>query len=263
MSERHAGLPERRADASSETRVLRRECVDHNNETGRHCAPAGRRDLYEVTVFIFLLLPALLLPYLTAMRIHAGFTFTAAGTILHDLAYLCLIAFFLWANGEPRERVGWVGGQAPREMVLGFWLFLLMTLTATLIQQAMKAASIPTPSHPVPSALIAHTPAGYVLAFILVVVVAVSEETIFRGYLILRLASVTRSRVAAVLLSTAIFSLGHGYEGILGMVAVFFIGLYLAVIYVWRGSLVAPMTIHFLQDFVGLFGAALSKHLGG
>ena len=215
------------------------------------------------SVFLFLLLPALLLPYLAATGIPAGFTFTAAGTILHNLAYLCLIAFFLWRNGEPGERIGWVGGRAAREMMIGFWLFLLMTLTATPIEQAIQAAGIHLPTHPVPSSLIAHTPAGYLLAFVLVVVVAVSEETIFRGYLILRLASVTRSRAAAVILSTAIFSLGHGYEGTLGIVAVFFIGLYLAIVYLWRGSLIAPMTIHFLQDFVGIFGAALSKHLGG
>ena len=148
-------------------------------------------------------------------------------------------------------------------MIIGFWLFLVMSITATLIQHAIQAAGITLPAHPVPSSLIARTPAGYVLTFILVVVVAVSEETIFRGYLILRLATVTRSRTAAVLISTAIFSLGHGYEGVPGVVAVFFIGLYLALIYLWRGSLVASMTIHFLQDFVGLFGAALSKHLSG
>jgi membrane protease YdiL (CAAX protease family) len=237
--------------------------VNHDNVNGQRGAPAGRRDLYEVVVFIFLILPALFLPYLTPTRIPAGFTFTAAATILHNLAYLCLIAFFLWTNGEPKRRIGWVGGHAAREMMLGFWLFLLMTLTATLIQQAIQAARISLPSHPVPSSLIARTPAGYVLTFVLVVVVAVSEETIFRGYLMLRLASVTRSRTAALLISTAIFSLGHSYEGLPGIVAVFFIGLYLGIIYMWRGSLVAPMTIHFLQDFVGLFGAALSRHLSG
>ncbi len=237
--------------------------MDNYNGSDIDETTGERRDLYELLVFLFLIFPALLLPYLAAARIPANFTFTAGGTIIHNLAYLCLIAYFLWRNGESRERIGWVGGRIGREMIIGFWLFLVMSITATLIQHAIQAAGITLPAHPVPSSLIARTPAGYVLTFILVVVVAVSEETIFRGYLILRLATVTRSRAAAVLISTAIFSLGHGYEGALGVVAVFFIGLYLALVYLWRGSLVASMTIHFLQDFVGLFGAALSKQLNG
>jgi membrane protease YdiL (CAAX protease family) len=50
------------------------------------------------------------------------------------------------------------------------------------------------------------------------VVVAVSEETVFRGYLLLRLGAVLHGPFRAVLLSSALFSLGHGYEGSAGAV---------------------------------------------
>ena len=90
------------------------------------------------------------------------------------------------------------------------------------------------------------------LAFVLVLVVAVSEQTIFRGYLILRLRSVTTSSVLAVLLSAVVFSLGHGYEGTAGVVTVGVMGLIFALVYVWRGSLLAPIVMHFLQDFVAI-----------
>jgi membrane protease YdiL (CAAX protease family) len=51
--------------------------------------------------------------------------------------------------------------------------------------------------------------------------VAVAEETIFRGYLILRFRAVTGRTSAAVLLSSIVFSLGHGYEGMAGVISFF------------------------------------------
>jgi len=88
------------------------------------------------------------------------------------------------------------------------------------------------------------------LASLLVIVVAAAEETIFRGYLILRLQAVTASPAAAVF-SSVTFALGHGYEGSAGVVTVGVMGLVLALVYLWRQSLVAPMVMHFLQDFIG------------
>ncbi len=92
----------------------------------------------------------------------------------------------------------------------------------------------------------------FVLAGLLVVVVAISEETIFRGYLLLRLTAVSGSVVFAVILSSLIFSMGHGYEGVAGVATTAVMGLILAVVYLWRGSLAAPMAMHFLQDFVAI-----------
>lgn len=66
-----------------------------------------------------------------------------------------------------------------------------------------------------------------------VVVVAISEETIFRGYLLGRIRELSRSAMLAVLLSTTIFMLGHGYEGIAGMVGVFVFGLLFVFVFLW------------------------------
>ncbi len=90
------------------------------------------------------------------------------------------------------------------------------------------------------------------LAFVLVVVVATAEETIFRGYLLLRLEAVSQSTTVAVILSAVIFSLGHGYEGGAGVVTVGVMGVIFALVYIWRRSLVAPITMHFLQDFLAI-----------
>jgi membrane protease YdiL (CAAX protease family) len=89
-------------------------------------------------------------------------------------------------------------------------------------------------------------------ATVLVVVVAITEETLFRGYFIRRFSAVTPSLTAAVVASTVIFSLGHGYEGVTGVLTVGCLGGAFAVVYLWRRSLVAPATMHFLQDFLAI-----------
>ena len=225
--------------------------------------PSVASQLFEVGVFVLLMLPAVMLPYFAGNALRGGFVLVALGTILHNVAFLCLIAFFLWKNHEPARRLGLSAREGAKEILVGVCLFFLMFLAMNLIQQFLTAAGISVPSRPLPSFLTFHSPAGYGLAFCLVVVAAFSEETIFRGYLMLRLTAVFRSRAVAALISTAVFSLGHGYEGLSGVAAVFCIGLFLCGVYVWRGSLVAPMVIHFLQDFTGLFMGPLATHFRG
>ncbi len=65
--------------------------------------------------------------------------------------------------------------------------------------------------------------------------------------------------LAAAVLSSLIFSLGHGYEGTAGVITVFYMGLTFALIYLWRGSLVAPVILHFFQDFSGIVLPVLIK----
>jgi membrane protease YdiL (CAAX protease family) len=86
----------------------------------------------------------------------------------------------------------------------------------------------------------------------LVVIVAIAEETIFRGYLLLRFMGLGMGKTSAVVLSSAIFAVGHGYEGSAGLATVGVMGVLFAVVYLWRGSLVAPMVMHFLQDFLAI-----------
>jgi len=66
------------------------------------------------------------------------------------------------------------------------------------------------------------------------------------------LKAITASPALAALLSAAFFSLGHGYEGSAGVITVGVMGLVFALIYLWRQSLITPMVMHFLQDFIGI-----------
>jgi membrane protease YdiL (CAAX protease family) len=59
-------------------------------------------------------------------------------------------------------------------------------------------------------------------------------------------------KVLAVLLASVIFAIGHGYEGSAGIATVGVMGVIFALVYLWRGSLVAPIVMHFLQDFLAI-----------
>ncbi len=214
----------------------------------------------EVAVFLFLIVPSLILSLFTVQFGNLGFVITAVSTIFRDLGLVALILFFLWRNGEPVGRIGWIAGNPWREIFLGIGLFIPTFFFAGLVEQVLRAAGLSSPTAPSPSFLTPSGTAQVILATILVIVVAIAEETIFRGYLTLRFRSIIGSIPGAILLSSVIFAIGHGYEGEAGVITVGLIGVIFALVYVWRGSLVAPVTMHFLQDFLGIVLVPLLLH---
>jgi membrane protease YdiL (CAAX protease family) len=137
-------------------------------------------------------------------------------------------------------------------VLIGLVLFVPLNLATTYLDRFLQSIGFTAPSAPLPAAPTTAGVGEMILALLLVVVVAISEETIFRGYLMLRFGRLTSSATWAVVISSVIFSLGHGYEGSAGVVTVGVLGAVFALIYLWRRSLTAPMVLHFLQDFVGI-----------
>lgn len=207
--------------------------------------------LVEVLVFLFLIAPSLVFSFVVTTG-AISFTFLAVSTIFRDLGLLGLILFFLWRDGDPVARIGWTTRNLGKELLLGLVLFPLVDVGAGLLETALRRLGLPSGPPTTPPFLLPSGPAEIALAVGLTVVVAITEETIFRGYLIDRFATITQRCGLAVLLSSIIFSLGHGYEGTVGVITVGAVGLILALLYVWRHSLVAPITIHFLLDAVAL-----------
>jgi membrane protease YdiL (CAAX protease family) len=185
-------------------------------------------------------------------RGNLSFVLTAVATIFRDLGLVGLILFFLWRNGENVERIGLSLRRAGREAALGVALFVPSVFGTALLEWGLLRLGLSRPATPTPSFLAAKGSAEFLLAAVLVVVVAVAEETIFRGYLMLRFRTLLRSPALAVALSSVIFSLGHGYEGSAGLATVGVMGAIFAIIYLWRRNLVAPIVMHFLQDFLSI-----------
>jgi membrane protease YdiL (CAAX protease family) len=221
---------------------------------------AGRREqLVELLVFLFLIMPSTALSFFAVKQGSLGFVLVAVATILRDLGLVGLILFFIWRNQEPISRLGWNFRNLVPDIFLGIALFVPTFVVASGLEKLLLAAGLSSPATPLPSLQATGGIGNSMLGLILVAIVALSEETIFRGYLILRLQTICRSSLAAVLLSAFLFSLGHGYEGTAGIVTVAFLGLVFALVYLWRRSLVAPMVMHFLQDFIGIVLVPLLK----
>jgi membrane protease YdiL (CAAX protease family) len=207
---------------------------------------------FELGVFLFLIVPSLALSFAAIGQRHITFVLTAWATILRDLALVSLIAFFLWRNRESIRVVGWQARHVLQEIEIGIALFVPLLLGTSIVERGFEAAGLSAPAASRPLFLAPHGGGEMALAVGLVAVVAVAEETIFRGYLIRRISSVASSRAIAIVASSAIFALGHGYEGTAGAAAVGVMGFALALVYVWRNSLVAPIVMHLLQDLTAI-----------
>ncbi len=211
-----------------------------------------KTQLAELGAFLFLIVPTMILSFFIMEEGGMNFMLTAYSTILRDSALVCLILYFIWRNGEGLKAIGWRFKDHWQDAALGFALFVPLFVSADLLETLLRIVGLSTPAKTLPSFLAARGLEEFVWALILVVVVAFAEETIFRGYLILRFKALTGSPLAAAVLSAVIFALGHGYEGSAGAIGVAYLGFVFALVYLWRGSLVAPMVMHFLQDFIGI-----------
>ncbi len=210
-----------------------------------------KEQLVEVFVFLFLIIPSMILSFFAFKQGSLNFALVAISVILRDLALVSLILFFIWRNHEPATWIGWTLKNSRKDIFLGIMLFIPFFLLTALLEKGLQAMGLSVPSK-APSFLAAKGTEEFLLAFILVVIVALAEETIFRGYLLLRFRAITSNPAGAVLLSAVIFSLGHGYEGSAGVVTVGMMGLIFAFVYLWRKSLVVSIVMHFLQDFMGI-----------
>jgi membrane protease YdiL (CAAX protease family) len=230
-------------------------CEGDSPERNHRSGPPRKVQVLEVLVFLFLILPSLALSFTVSSETDLTFASLAVATLLRDLALVSLVLFFLWRNGEERAKIGWTFDHLGREAAVGVGLFIPFSFAAGFLEKILSQSGLSAPSRAALPSLLPSSSGELVLAFLLVVVVAVAEETIFRGYLILRFHAATKNMGAAVLLSVLVFSLGHGYEGTAGLLTVAMMGLVLALVYLWRRSLVAPMVMHFLQDFMVIIAA--------
>ena len=211
-----------------------------------------KEQLIEVFVFLLLIVPTMILSYFVTQEAGGDFTILAIATIVRDLALLALILFFIWRNGERPEIIGWTAKHEWADLVLGVLLFIPLTFLIIAVQSVLQRLGFTGPAQDGQQFFLPQGPIDIMLAITLVIVVAITEEFIFRGYLIRRFSSVTRSLFWAIILSSIIFAFGHGYQGGIGVITIGIVGLVFALVYVWRRSLMAPVVMHFLQNFTAI-----------
>jgi membrane protease YdiL (CAAX protease family) len=202
----------------------------------------------ELLVFLWLVVPSTMLQWFLDDPESIDGTLRVAATILGSLGLLALVCYFHWRSGEPWKRLGFDMSGWPGEALIGVVFFVPFVIVTMVVAKLLRSMGLPLEDvggliPPLSGTL------QIVLSGLALVIVAVSEEVIFRGYLLLRVAEWRKGRTTlAVLASSAIFALGHQYQGLAGMMTVFTMGVLFSGIYLWRKSLVAPIVIHFLQN---------------
>lgn len=98
------------------------------------------------------------------------------------------------------------------------------------------------------------TPRDYRHFAALSVTAGIVEEIVYRGFLIWYLAAFVPVW-GAIVASSAVFALGHSYQGVGGMLRVFVVGNLFGALYVMSGSIWIPIVLHILLDV--LQGATL------
>jgi WD40 repeat protein len=236
--------------------------------------PSRREQIFEVSVFLlFLIIPmvfgALFFLIKPEQQAELKFFWMAISSIFELLVLVALIFFFAWRNKEPLGYFGWNFKNGWRDIGLGIVLYFPLIIGIGLL--GLVIAYLWQLVFPGPFKGIPHIPQFLIpkkgetlLAFILVCVVATTEEIIFRGYLLRRFQAILGGTTAAVLLSSALFAFLHFSRGLIGVVVIFFVGIFYAVVTLRRQSLVTPIVLHFLQDFIlvliPLFGIDIGAH---
>jgi membrane protease YdiL (CAAX protease family) len=82
----------------------------------------------------------------------------------------------------------------------------------------------------------------------------VTEEILFRGYLIWYF-NQFGNLTFAVIASSLVFAIAHAYQGKKAVVVIFPIGLLFAFLYLYSGSLLPPMLLHAaINSYAGIYG---------
>ena len=216
-----------------------------------------KRNLFEVIVFLLFIVPPMIISFLslqggTPQGGNPSFPILSCSLIFNDFAYVGLIAFFLWRNGEPFTEIGWKFDRVIKEAAWGIALFPPLMASVYLIEKGFQCLGLSSHMNHLPEFLALNSPGEILLVGVLIVVVAIAEETVFRGYLLLRFRGITGSTAASVIISSILFSVGHGYEGFATVATICMSGAIVALIFLWRKSLVAPVVIHLLIDLYPL-----------
>lgn len=91
------------------------------------------------------------------------------------------------------------------------------------------------------------------------VAAGICEELLFRGYLLHAIGEYTNMTIA-VAASCVLFGLCHIYQGWGNVLRTAMVGLVLSLVYLWSGSLVVAMVLHFMQDaYIGALHYCASK----
>ncbi len=205
------------------------------------------RRLREVLIlFTLLVLPGLISPG-SPMQVFSGGAPMSALTV-RNAAFILLLLYLSDLSGDSKRVIGTLHGTVPTALLIALVLFLVAAAFRALFNVINFVDPIGT-SAPVPGGLT-------IAATLFLLSVAAVEEMFFRGYLLVRLQQLSRSFSKSVVIAALLFALGHGYQGVAGLVFSFSAALFLGILWKWRPNVVAFALGHGVYNILALVFAA-------
>lgn len=168
-------------------------------------------------------------------------------TIFTSPAMAPLVLFLIWRNGEPWAKLGLVRLKMEKEALIGLGLVLLIGFAMEAMATRLHPTRAWTWWHLFPASV--SVPDGILLG-LSSCAVGLSEELVYRGYLIPRFETLLGSTRTSVLLSTVVFGASHLPVGIGAAAGTCFIGILFAVVFCATRRIWPVAIAHSLWNFV-------------
>lgn len=169
---------------------------------------------------------------------------------------LILICVLLGAlSGASFAQLGWTFDNIWRDLGLGIALGMATQVLANAVTMvAIKVWGKEIYSPVVMLNIMPRTRPEWILVPAAMGVAVLLEEVLFRSLLIGGLSASVPVPIL-VLGFAAIFGLMHSPQGNLGVIMTGLMGLWLSILFVWSGSIILPLTAHYVINLLQLFKA--------
>ena len=166
------------------------------------------------------------------------------------IVFVLLLLLVLRADGQPLRAIGISKEGLGKEVLAATWmtagafaLMIILAIPISLVGMATGVLERESAQRTQTVGVIASQ--GTIAEFILAAIFAAAfEEIAFRGFLTPRMRTVVGSWPIAILLVSAVFGLGHVYEGMLATVQTAFLGAHFALMMLIRRRILAPALAH-------------------
>jgi membrane protease YdiL (CAAX protease family) len=170
---------------------------------------------------------------------------------LRALGAILLVALLLWRDGQGPAQLGLVREGLGRELLLGipvtvgtYAAHIAASIPLAALAALLKLAGKETLARKEVATALTEMGLGVPAFAAAMVLVTGFEEIAFRGFLVPRLRAVLGNWYAAVLLSAALFGVGHFYEGTLAVFQTALLGVWFGLVFLYRFRLPSVMVAH-------------------
>ena len=170
-----------------------------------------------------------------------------------------LVVWILWQwTGRPFAALGMVAPAGTAAWItvalcVATVIFYATQIHSVLVSEAAQASLRAQIERSPGVRIVIPTSAAEMRAFVAVGVTAgICEELLYRGFVLWYLSALL-PRGWAIVAAVAIFGIGHAYQGARNVLMTAMVGGIALAVYLWTGSLIAPMVMHAVVDLANGF----------